>query len=160
MKNKILVTGDSGFVGQTLTKMLLSSGFQVVGLSRTANTNYPSLSIDLCDLVSSEAIKEKLKAELSGCFAVVHLASRVHVLKETSLDPKSEYFKLNVEATEELARLAASCGVGLFVNLSSIKASGPRSENGNIFRKRNRSRDQAFGFDEFVLTQHWRYRKR
>jgi nucleoside-diphosphate-sugar epimerase len=58
---------------------------------------------------------------LKGVDAVVHLAARVHVLKDRARDPLAEFRRVNVEAT---LRLAEACAgrVGRFVYVSSVHA--------------------------------------
>lgn len=55
---------------------------------------------------------------------VIHLAARVHVMNDTSADPLTEFRKVNVQGTENLARQAAQAGVRRLVYVSSIKVNG------------------------------------
>jgi len=64
-----------------------------------------------------------------GANAVVHLAARNHVLKETARDPLAEYRRVNVTGARNVVRVASSSGAKLFVHLSSVKAMGEESEN-------------------------------
>jgi nucleoside-diphosphate-sugar epimerase len=68
-----------------------------------------------------------INAVLSGADAVVHLAARNHVLKETSKDPLAEYRRINVEGTRNIIRAAVANGAELFLHFSSIKAMGESS---------------------------------
>jgi nucleoside-diphosphate-sugar epimerase len=61
---------------------------------------------------------------LVGRECVVHLAARVHVMKEESHDPLAEFRRDNVEATLNLARQAAEAGVRRFLFLSTVKVNG------------------------------------
>lgn len=61
---------------------------------------------------------------LEGVDAVVHLAGRAHVLKETSQDPLAEFRRINVLGTECLARAAADEGVRRLIYVSSIGVNG------------------------------------
>ena len=61
---------------------------------------------------------------MSGVTAVVHLAARVHVMRDTAADPLSEFRRVNVDGTLNLARAAAAAGVKRFVYLSSLKVNG------------------------------------
>jgi len=61
---------------------------------------------------------------LAGCHAVVHLAARVHMMRDGVLDPLVLYREINTEATLNLARQAADAGVKRFVFISSIKVNG------------------------------------
>jgi nucleoside-diphosphate-sugar epimerase len=70
---------------------------------------------------------------LSGCDAVVHLAARVHMTEDRSIDPLAEYRRINVEGTLRLARQAQQAGVRRFVFLSSAKANGEVTSSGHAF---------------------------
>ncbi len=98
----LLVTGGTGFVGQTLVKRL---GAQSVRLfTRADSPNCDKLFI--------------------GISTVVHLAARVHVMQEIEADPLTAFRVVNVEGTLNLARRAAAAGVNRFVFISSVKVNG------------------------------------
>jgi nucleoside-diphosphate-sugar epimerase len=61
---------------------------------------------------------------LGGVEAVVHLAARVHVMRDTSVDPLAAFRAVNTEGTLNLARQAAAAGVKRFIFVSSIKVNG------------------------------------
>ncbi|HEY5673327.1 MAG TPA: NAD-dependent epimerase/dehydratase family protein, partial [Malonomonas sp.] len=61
---------------------------------------------------------------LSGVDTVVHLAARVHVMDEQAADPLAAFRQQNVQATEQLARMAAAQSVRRFIFVSSIKVNG------------------------------------
>jgi UDP-glucose 4-epimerase len=65
---------------------------------------------------------------VDGCDAVVHLAARVHVMRDSAADPLAAFRAVNVDGTLNLARQAAAAGVKRFVFLSSIKVNGEGSE--------------------------------
>ena len=66
----------------------------------------------------------QLIAALENVDVVVHLAARVHVMREASVDALSAYRQANVEGALQVARNAATAGVRRFVYLSSIKVNG------------------------------------
>lgn len=70
---------------------------------------------------------------LAGVNAVVHLAGRVHIMRETASDPLSRFREANVAATVNLARQAAKAGVRRFVFVSTVKVNGERTEHGKPF---------------------------
>ena len=115
---KILVTGATGFVGQALLGELGRRGHRVipavrriVGLPHEVLVPDMSAQADWC-------------AALTGCNAVVHLAARVHVMRDDTADPLAEFRRVNVEGTLNLARQAVAAGVRRFVYISSIKVNG------------------------------------
>ncbi|MCO2331525.1 NAD-dependent epimerase/dehydratase family protein, partial [Pseudomonas aeruginosa] len=130
--SRILVTGASGFVGRALSEQLQRLGHEVVAAARSTSSRIPSsvrsvLTGDLCpDTDWSEA--------LQAVDIVIHAAARVHVMYETLADPLQEFRKVNVEATLNLARQAASKGVRRFIFISSIKVNGEATEDGRPYR--------------------------
>jgi nucleoside-diphosphate-sugar epimerase len=60
---------------------------------------------------------------------VVHLAARVHVMNEKSSNPLSEFRRVNVDGTANLARQAAAAGIRRFIFLSSIKVNGESTQD-------------------------------
>jgi nucleoside-diphosphate-sugar epimerase len=59
--------------------------------------------------------------------AVVHLAARVHVMREDAADPLGEFRRANVEGTAVLVAEAAAAGIRQFVLASTVKAVGERN---------------------------------
>jgi nucleoside-diphosphate-sugar epimerase len=81
---------------------------------------------------------------------IVHLAARVHVLDDKSSDPLTEFRRVNVEATANLASKAAAAGVKRFVFLSTIKVNGELTELGKPF-----TADDTHGPQDFYgLSKH------
>lgn len=64
---------------------------------------------------------------VDGIDVVVHLAARVHVMRERAVDPTAEFRRVNVAGTERLAEAAARAGVRRLVYVSSIKVNGERT---------------------------------
>jgi nucleoside-diphosphate-sugar epimerase len=65
--------------------------------------------------------------KLDGIDTVIHLAARVHVMKETTDDPLSEFRYVNTAGTEHLARAATKAGVRRLMYISTIKVNGERT---------------------------------
>jgi len=117
---KVLVTGASGFVAQVLIDTLKKSNIAVVGTGRKLVASKADTFFTISDI----AVPESAYDALSGCDVVIHLAARVHVMKEHSANPLDEFRKVNVEGTKCLAKSAARAGVKRFVYVSSIKVNG------------------------------------
>jgi nucleoside-diphosphate-sugar epimerase len=107
----LLITGGTGFVGQALVKRLDD---QPVRLATRA---------DWADWHKA----------LAGITTVVHLAARVHVMRDTETDPLAAFRAVNVEGTLNLARQAAAAGVHRFVFISSVKVNGESTLPGHPF---------------------------
>lgn len=112
----ILVTGANGFVGRALHARLRREGKPTRAVSRGRAEG--------CVPVGAIDTNTDWSGLLSGVEAVVHLAARVHVMRETSDDPLRAFRITNVEVTESLARQAARAGVKRFVFVSTIKVNG------------------------------------
>lgn len=70
---------------------------------------------------------------LRGITTVIHLAARVHVMRENAQDPLAEFRKVNVAATAHLARQAAEHGVRRLLFVSSIKVNGEATEGDRCY---------------------------
>ena len=126
----ILVTGANGFVGRALVQHLRSLGLAVTAVSRSATQT--ALPDD-----HRVARYEDAAALMAGHACVVHLAARVHVMKETAADPLADFCAANVALSETLARAAAAAGVRRFVFLSSVKVQGERTRPGRPFSEQD-----------------------
>jgi len=89
----ILVTGSSGFVAQSLIPKLEKLGFDVIGLD-WKNGEHTKIIHD---------ISKSLEIE-DGIDVVIHLAARL----EHEKCSKEEFFKTNVDGTEQVLNLAHS----------------------------------------------------
>lgn len=127
---KFLVTGASGFVGRSLCTELLRRGRTVRAAVRSANAE-----IDDCEREAVGAIDggTDWAQALYGVEVVIHLAARVHVMKDNTANPLEEFRKVNVAGTEHLARCAAIAGVKRLVYVSSIKVNGEATSEGKKF---------------------------
>ena len=148
---KVLLTGATGFIGTRTGAYLLDQGLDVRAALRGE-----------CSTLD-ERIESRITGELgpdtdwepalAGMDAVVHLASRVHVMRETIADPSALFRKVNVEGTHRLAQMAAEAGGKRFVYLSSIKVNGEHTD-GKAFRADDRPRPlDAYGQSKWEAEQ-------
>lgn len=100
-KQKIIVTGSSGFVGKNLCPYLNSLGFEVKKLS-----------------LRDERWKEEISQDV---YAIIHLAGLAHDIKNTRQE--DDYFKVNRDLTQELFRVFSESNCEKFIYFSSVKAS-------------------------------------
>jgi nucleoside-diphosphate-sugar epimerase len=117
----VLVTGASGFIGRATCLAMEKQSWKVVRATRengSLERGWP----------------------LQGVDAVVHLAGIAHQL--SGQDAESTYMELNANATERLARAAATAGVRRFVFMSSIKVNGERTPVDRPFRAGDAPRPQ------------------
>ena len=123
----ILITGANGFIGQALCKRMLADGYQVRGAVRDGRqmTVLPS-GVERVQIGNIGPKTDWSKA-LAGIDGIVHLAARVHVMRENAADPLAAFREVNVEGTKCLAIAAANAGVKRFVYISSVKVNGERT---------------------------------
>ncbi|SEA11234.1 NAD dependent epimerase/dehydratase family protein [Desulfuromusa kysingii] len=128
----ILVTGASGFVGSAVVNRLsLSSNFTPRAGVRRLNHNF-HFSVNVIQ-VNTLAHDTDWSAALLGVETVIHAAARVHIMDDNAADPLTEFRKVNVAGTLNLARQAAEAGVRRFVFISSIKVNGEGTPLGEPF---------------------------
>jgi len=120
---QILVTGASGFIGQSLILILKNQNIQVLQVTRQ-HTDSIMNSLIVPDFAAKEAWQEAL----SGCNVVIHLAARVHVMQDKAINPLDAFLAVNLHGTVNLAKAAAKAGVKRFIFVSSIKVNGEFTE--------------------------------
>jgi nucleoside-diphosphate-sugar epimerase len=103
LQSSIAVTGATGFIGSALVAGLAVRQFSVQQVPRYS-------------------------VEVSGAQCVIHCASRAHIMSDEALDPLTEYRRVNVQGTLNLARQAAAEGVKRLVFLSSVKVNGASTD--------------------------------
>jgi len=127
----ILITGANGFVGRVLCANLLEHDHVVRGAVRRSDVKLnPEISLVNVGEINRDT---DWSTALAGVDLVIHLAARVHVMKETSTDPLNEFRSANVHGTEHLARSAAAHGVKRLVFVSSIKVNGEETIAGHRY---------------------------
>ena len=104
---KIIITGATGFVGQNLSRHLISQNCKVQSLSLRSN-HWKSVFNDKAN-------------------AIIHLAGKAHDTKNTS--QSSEYFTVNTELTIQLFDAFLTSEIQDFIYFSSVKAVADTVEN-------------------------------
>ncbi len=148
---KVLVTGASGFVGRAVAARLLSAGHQVRAAVRAPASAPPGTqAVAIGDL----ARPIDWGAALEGVDAVVHLAARVHVMRDTAADPDAAFAAVNLEATRRLAEAAVVAGVHRFLFASTVKVLGERTALGHPFRDDARpAPEDAYGRSKLAAEE-------
>ena len=124
----VLVTGASGFVGRALCQYLAGAGLRVRAASRSGNTLPGAMESVPIGQIGPNTEWAKAVREVDS---IVHLAARVHVMRDRSEDPLTAFRNVNLNGSQQLARAAARAGVRRLVFVSSIKAMAERSEPGH-----------------------------
>ena len=131
----VLITGANGFIGSVLCSRLVAEKWNVSGTVRSAE-NYSSVQGVKSVIIGDIDTATDWNAALQGIDTVVHLAARVHVMKDSSAEPLQAYREVNVQGTERLARQAADRGVKRFIFLSTVKVNG--EENRKAYTESDR----------------------
>lgn len=120
-----MVTGSSGFVGSNLVETLRRNAMNVRAVSRADKPN--------TEHIQSYGPETDWSQYLEGVDCIIHLAARVHVMRETASNPIEAFRQANYHATLNLARQAALSGSRRFIFMSTIKVNGERTEEGQPF---------------------------
>lgn len=130
MTEKILVTGASGFVGcQMITRLAAQPAVEIRGALRAKREGGHSMYIAVGEINGDTDWSEALKNQQ----VIVHTAARAHIMDDEAIEPLTEFRKVNVAGTLNLARQAAETGVRRFVFVSSIKVNGEQTASGACF---------------------------
>ncbi|WP_429086548.1 UDP-glucose 4-epimerase family protein [Aeromonas allosaccharophila] len=131
MKNRnfIGLTGGTGFIGSALllNSKLNNFNMKIFGRSRLSLNEHHFV---YCDLDPSFDYGDAF----DDVETFIHIAAKVHVMKEMVDDPLSDFLSINALATLNLARQAAAAGVKRFIFISSIKVNGESTFMGTPFR--------------------------
>lgn len=129
MKNKVILTGASGFVGRHIKNAIPREKLILVG-RRNLDEEYTFFSSDLDENSQYGDIMKDVSC-------IIHCAARAHVMNEGDDNPYCLYHKINVDGTLNLARQAAVNGVKRFIYISSIKVNGESTRVNSPFTEKN-----------------------
>ena len=119
---KVLLTGGSGDLGQTLVPMLLSKGHAPVILDVRAPRDSKQQGLFIQGSILDRA---KLKESFHGCDCIVHIAAW-HGIHEIRGEKNSyDFFDLNVRGTFEVFEAAVSLGIDKIVFISTTSVDKP-----------------------------------
>ena len=111
---KVFVTGAAGYIGGAICRILLSSGYEVLGGIRRPAT----LVAGVVPVVTGDLATASLG--LSGVDAIVHAAGLGH---RRGVD-QAVWRRANVDAPVNVARAALAAGVQTFVLISTAHVQG------------------------------------
>jgi nucleoside-diphosphate-sugar epimerase len=124
----VVVTGATGFIGAHLVRRLRNDRAPVLALVRRrppATAAEPGVTYVERDLEQIDTLRDVL----APGDAIVHLAARVHVMRDDDPDSVSAYRRTNVGPTRMLCRSAVEGGVRRVIYLSSAKVFGEGADH-------------------------------
>lgn len=113
----VLVTGDRGYIGGVLVKMLLERGYKVTGLDIDYYGENQLYRLDYSYPMVTKDIRDIALEDVQGFDAIIHLAGLSND-PLGALDPRLTE-EINYEATIKLAVLAKEAKVKRFIYSSS-----------------------------------------
>lgn len=118
---KVLVTGASGFIGRRVCEVLQALNISIAPIIRAeSDVHFQQTPIVIGNITAATDWRDALV----GVETIIHLAARVHVMKDTAADPLAEFRTTNVDATLNLAKQAVQAGVRRFIFVSTVKVNG------------------------------------
>lgn len=116
----IFITGATGFIGQPLTRQLLSHGWQVKALVRNPQSKQAlELAAMGATLVQGDILdRESMRAYMTGAEVVVHNAGMYEIGLDA--DGNKRMYDINVHGTENVLGLAHELGIPRAVYVSSV----------------------------------------
>lgn len=134
MLNKILLTGETGFIGNAIQNetSLIKNQFQLITFNKK---EFPRLTPN-----------SSFENKLNGISYIIHCANVAH----THLKNNDDYLTQNTKTTLNLAKQAEKQGVKRFIYLSSIKVNGETSPINQPFSERDTPHPQdAYGESKY-----------
>jgi nucleoside-diphosphate-sugar epimerase len=124
----VLVNGADGFVGRVVCAKLLEAGYAPVAGVRS-DDGWRRLRVAVPGLDEVKVLGDvSTIPDAAGAWrdidAVVHLAARVHVMRDLASDPLKEFRSTNVGGTRNVALTAAKQGVRRMIFISTAKVNG------------------------------------
>lgn len=129
--SRILLTGAAGFVGRAVLFRLHQAAHPLRITLRQAHDRPAPAGIETVAVPDIGPDTDWSRA-LAGIDTVVHLAARVQPEKDRSVDPASEFFRVNAAGTRRLAEAAVAAGVSRMVLLSTVKVAGSVTAPGAV----------------------------
>lgn len=149
MNEVVFLTGGNGFIGSALIERLVKdSQYQIIASTRR-ETKIVNKSVKFVTINTIDENSNWLPY-LTDVKVIIHTAARVHMMKDTSINPLDEYRKVNVEGTLNLARQAVEKGVKRFIFISSVKVNG---ESTDSFHKAFLPEDKANPIDSYGISK-------
>jgi nucleoside-diphosphate-sugar epimerase len=123
---RIAITGANGFVGRALLAACVEKNLgYIIAITRQR------FESGLADVENIYPFNPQ--GTLNKVAVVIHVAARVHVMHDASVDPLAEFRAVNTQAPLEFAQTAARSGVKRFIYISTAKVNGESTLAGKPF---------------------------
>jgi nucleoside-diphosphate-sugar epimerase len=120
MRGRVAITGASGFLGQAGCVDLIARGFVVRAVTRSVAA-IPGTDVHrVSDLTDPVQVADAFR----NCDVVIHLAGIAHRRMKPGGRDAEELARVNVQATRNVCREAATTGVSTIILMSSAAAAG------------------------------------
>lgn len=151
MTLRVLISGAGGFVGRVVCAQAARKGLAVRCALRKEGESLEDVELAIVGEINGETDWDYALRDVD---VVIHLAARVHVMRDASADPFAEFRRVNVLGTENLARQAVRAGVKRLVYVSSIKVNGEETVGGRSYSEQDipAPRD-AYGISKWEAEQ-------
>lgn len=149
---RILVTGATGFVGRPMCSVLQRSGFIVRAALRRERAT-PAVPASEVVAIGDLGPATSWEKAVAGVNAIIHLAGRAHIMRDTTADPLQAFRSANVGPTIRLAEAAARQGVQRLVFVSSIKVNGEQATERPFSENDSCSPEDNYAISKFEAEQ-------
>ncbi len=149
---RILITGASGFVGRAVCKSLRVAGHSLSGTTNNIEQKRGPENIPLY-YIREIGPDTDWSGSVAGADAIIHLAARVHVTRDTSSDPLAEHRRVNRDGTRQLAIAAAAAGVNRLVFISTVKVNGETTIGHPFSEEDTPLPDDPYGISKWEAEQ-------
>ncbi len=125
----IAIFGGSGFIGLNIVESLLSSGYEVINISRHPSPDYAKYLFsknkcyreELCDITSTQTVENVLKKTLPD---IIIQSCAITPRDSEEISELSKTIEVNCLSTLKLVELSKKYGVKHFIYLGSVAVYG------------------------------------
>ena len=150
--SKILITGATGFIGASLINTLRTQGHIMSGTTRKTGVVSGPNGIPL-HKIPEISVNTDWSNIISGAEVIIHLAARVHIMRDQSQNPMEAFRCVNTLGTKSLALQAANAGIKRFIFLSTVKVAGETSPLGGFKESGPISPNDPYSISKYEAEQ-------
>jgi nucleoside-diphosphate-sugar epimerase len=151
IKNKIFLTGGTGFLGAYIIKNLVQKGIPVRALRRSAKLPFfidPEIW-EKVEWIDGDVLDPVVLYEaMQGCLAVIHSAAVVSFIHSD----RERMYQVNIEGTKNVVNAAIENEMKRFVHISSVAALG-RSNKSEVVTE-ERQWQESGNHTTYAMSKH------